>query len=602
MLNAPITTLFVPSNAEPQDEILADLPLRVNEGDEDVALSLDPPSDTIAVSPSIAGSNTPIHLLVIDPQRLRNRGGEKLKLQALGLITGKEELLTVKVKVDSEVSPSPGNAVVMPPFEKDEYELLLEHNFLEREIAIVKMKSEPPPETRLELIGPLSERFTVTREGQLVYLTATPCETRCTTPKTFAVLLVATAKDGSSQQIATLGFKTAHPEFLTRSGYGSVINMTVTVTVKKSSTTAPISVTVRPAAEHLKAFKFVKDSYTFTVPPGVTLVGMVELTGAENHTIQYGIAEGSQGVLSIDEQGVLYYHREPEKESRNFTVLVTARSTEGQFFVATTWVEVLVEGIHSNPLRIKGPIRRSAVISADTKRDSKLATIDLSDEDDDATVQMSVDAVSGICLNGTEIKGLPTEIFRVKMTGQQAELSLAEPLSDLPLATVAVQLSAQDLAHLGEPHVKVTQHLVLVRTNRLVTEKPLPFKFIKVPKKIEIPPNTPEGSVVYRPALLQSIVSNSSEFIYDIESSSEAFTIDNKTGTIMTNRRFDDALEDVITVTVTDPVAERSAQVNITVSVAEPAVRETVFSERQYSGSVRKTDPPGKIIFSTTAG
>lgn len=70
----------------------------------------------------------------------------------------------------------------------------------------------------------------------------------------------------------------------------------------------------------------------------------------------------------------------------------------------------------------------------------------------------------------------------------------------------------------------------------------------------------------------------------------------------MTNRRFDDALEDVITVTVTDPVAERSAQVNITVSVAEPAVRETVFSERQYSGSVRKTDPPGKIIFSTTAG
>lgn len=57
------------------------------------------------------------------------------------MITGKEELLTVKVKVDSEVSPSPGNAVVMPPFEKDEYELLLEHNFLEREIAIVKVSS-----------------------------------------------------------------------------------------------------------------------------------------------------------------------------------------------------------------------------------------------------------------------------------------------------------------------------------------------------------------------------------------------------------------------------------------------------------------------------
>ncbi|KAK6040659.1 hypothetical protein COOONC_21836 [Cooperia oncophora] len=227
---------------------------------------------------------------------------------------------------------------------------------------------------------------------------------------------------------------TQHPEFLT--GYGSQLNLTVTATDKKSTVTAPISVSLLQAAQRLQSFKFAKDSYSFAVPPGETLIGMVELVGAENHTIQYGIAEGGQGAVSIDEHGVLYYQREPEKESRNFTVLVIARSTDGQYFVATTWVDVAVEGLHSNPLRVNGPTERLLVMNATSKHGSKVATIAMNDEDEDATVQLSITSISGIYLNGSAAAGLKSDMFRVKMTGQRAEMSLNEPLSDIALASL----------------------------------------------------------------------------------------------------------------------------------------------------------------------
>ncbi|WKX95373.1 hypothetical protein Q1695_012095 [Nippostrongylus brasiliensis] len=592
LLNAPITTFFVPQGAQPQDEILADFPLRVNEGDEDVAISLDPPSNTITISPPIAGPDTPIHLLVVDPLELRKRGGEKLKLQALALITGKEEEIPIEIRIAPETIHSSGQRTegIVPPFEKDHYELFLEHGFSEREIAIVKLKSELPTDTELTLYGPLSERFTITNEGQLVYLTTIPCEHRCSTPKTFVVLLEAIA--GNSQQITTLRFKSKdvsglrfhntpysatveektglfekavklvtsgsegdvmytlqdttglfsihpktgvlmvqHPEFLTRSGYGSMVNLTATATDKKGSVTTPIYVKLVAVAQRLESFHFEKDSYTFAVPPGESLVGVVELVGAENHTVQYAIAEGAQGAFSVDDGGALYYRREPEKDSRNFTLLVTARSTEGQFFVATTWVEVTVEGIQSHPLKINGSSQRSSALRANTKIGATVATFELSDDDNDATVQLTIEAISGIALNGSAVEGLQQKIFKVRMDKQRADLILSEPIHDLPVVSLNLQLSARDLSHPNEPAVEAIQTFVIVRDHRLVTEAPLLFKFVEAPKTIKIPASTPEGSLVYRPTLLQSVITSTSDIAYEIDSSSDAFEIDNRTGT-----------------------------------------------------------------------
>ncbi|KAK5985994.1 hypothetical protein GCK32_016320, partial [Trichostrongylus colubriformis] len=286
-------------------------------GNEDVAISLEPPSETIVASPSVVGPNSPIHLLVIDPQKLRNQGGEKLKLHALTLISGKEQEVPIEIQADISESDQMVDEAAIPPFEKDDYDLLLEHNFNEREIAIVKLKSEPPPETRFRLIGPLAERFTVTREGQLVYLTAVPCASPCNTPNNFTLLLVALNKH--AQQVTTLTFKAEgneqlrfvnapynavveeetgvfvkavkvqalgakgdviytlqdttglfsihpktgilmaqHPEFLTRAGLGSQINLTVTATDKKATATTRISVSLLAAAERLKSFSFAK--------------------------------------------------------------------------------------------------------------------------------------------------------------------------------------------------------------------------------------------------------------------------------------------------------------------------------------------------------
>lgn len=52
------------------------------------------------------------------------------------------------------------------------------------------------------------------------------------------------------------------------------------------------------------------------------MVGLVEIANADNHTVHYDIAEGGQGAIIIDDQGMLFYQREPEKDSRNITTLV----------------------------------------------------------------------------------------------------------------------------------------------------------------------------------------------------------------------------------------------------------------------------------------
>ncbi|XGW13307.1 hypothetical protein V3C99_013724 [Haemonchus contortus] len=635
----PITTFYLPTNAQSNDELLADIPLKVDAGKEHTAISLEPLSETIVVSPAIVGPKSPVHLFVVDPQRLRNEGGESLKLHATTLVSGKE--LQVPLEVKAEISEHPIDAV--PFFEKNDYKLLLEHNFEDNEIAIVKLRSEPPPNTRFNLIGPLSERFAITREGQLIYLATIPCETPCITPSTFTVLLV--AERGNAQQTASItidskgsdrlrflgapydaiveeetglfekalkvrtsgangevlytlqdptglfsihpeiGLLTVqHPEFLTQAGFRSQFNLTVTATDKKTQVKSPISISLLAAAQRPKIFSFVKDSYSFTVAAGVSLIGMVELVGAENNTIEFGIAEGGQGAVNIDDQGVLYYQRGPEKESRNFTVLVLARSTVGQYLAATTWVEVFIEGLHSNPPLVIDGTEQMIAVDAQKNVGSRVAAFVISDDDEDATLQLSIVSISGVCLNGSAASELKTDIFQIQMIDHQAELSLNKPLVDLPLASLSLEIDVQDLNHTKEPSVKVIQHVAVSRNHILVTGRLLPFQLIKLPRVVEISGEANVRSIVYRPMLLQSIISNSTALIYDIESSSGAFEIDHSTGTITTTRTFNESSKALIMVTVVDSSAEERTQVNLTVSVAQPEVHGIVFTRQYYSG------------------
>nr|CDJ85003.1 Cadherin domain containing protein [Haemonchus contortus] len=611
----PITTFYLPTNAQSNDELLADIPLKVDAGKEHTAISLEPLSETIVVSPAIVGPKSPVHLFVVDPQRLRNEGGESLKLHATTLVSGKE--LQVPLEVKAEISEHPIDAV--PFFEKNDYKLLLEHNFEDNEIAIVKLRSEPPPNTRFNLIGPLSERFAITREGQLIYLATIPCETPCITPSTFTVLLV--AERGNAQQTASItidskgsdrlrflgapydaiveeetglfekalkvrtsgangevlytlqdptglfsihpeiGLLTVqHPEFLTQAGFRSQFNLTVTATDKKTQVKSPISISLLAAAQRPKIFSFVKDSYSFTVAAGVSLIGMVELVGAENNTIEFGIAEGGQGAVNIDDQGVLYYQRGPEKESRNFTVLVLARSTVGQYLAATTWVEVFIEGLHSNPPLVIDGTEQMIAVDAQKNVGSRVAAFVISDDDEDATLQLSIVSISGVCLNGSAASELKTDIFQIQMIDHQAELSLNKPLVDLPLASLSLEIDVQDLTHTKEPSVKVIQHVAVSRNHILVTGRLLPFQLIKLPRVVEISGEANVRSIVYRPMLLQSIISNSTALIYDIESSSGAFEIDHSTGTITTTRTFNESSKALIMVTVVDSSAEERTQ------------------------------------------
>ncbi|KHJ88707.1 cadherin domain protein, partial [Oesophagostomum dentatum] len=628
--------------------------LQVN---EDVAISLDPPSEAVTVSPSIVGPGSPIHLLVVDPQKIRSKGGEKLQLKALGLISGRQH------DVPIEVRPAIGGssaAQAVPPFEKENYDLVFENNFQEKELAIVKLESDPPAGTLLTLVGPLSERFTVTNQGQLVYVTANPCKDGCNTPKTFTLLLIATNQD--SQQFTTLSFKTnndgefqfldtpysaileeetgvfkkavkvrtrgatgeviyslednthlfsihpktgiltvQHPEFLTMNSHGSKTNLTVVANDKKTSVKTTIDVTLTPVAEGLNGFKFVKESYSFIVSPGQITVGEVTVADAGNHSLHYDIAEGGQGVLAIDDSGVLSYQGGPEKDSRNFSILVSAQTTKGQFMVATAWVDIAVQGINSYPVKVVGPTHRAGVLSASTKRGAKVASIEMTDADEDAAIQLSVEAVSGIYLNGSEAKGLSNEMFKTTMDGKTADLILADRIFDLPLASVTVQLRAQDHAHTAEPSVLVTQQFTIVRKHPLIVQEPVPFKFIEVPKSIQIPADSIVGSIIYTPTLLQSVISNATKYSFELESSSGAFSIENSTGVISTNRLLDGLIEDKLTVTVHDLSEENSAQVNLTVVITPARFQRTAFLEKQYKGKVKQSDPIGTPVLTVTA-
>ncbi|KAK6732600.1 hypothetical protein RB195_016768 [Necator americanus] len=572
-----------------------------------------------------------------------------MELEALGLLSGDEHEVPIEVKTFPDDSPQD-----VPPFEKENYELILEHNFEEREIAIVKLKTDPPHGTKFSLIGSLSDRFSVKNEGQLIYVTAIPCENKCATPQTFTLLLLATNK--KSQQIATLSFTTLkdhkfafldspyeaviqeesgifekamkamttgamgdvtysledntglfsihpksgvlmvqHPEFLTMGGQGSQLNITVLANDGKATIKTTVKVTLTRAAKNLKGFRFAKETYAFTVSPGQTLIGSVEVADAGTNTVHYDIAEGAQGAIRIDDSGILYYDREPEKDARNFTILISARTTGGQFLVATAWVDIAVDGINSYPVKVIGPTQRTGVLSA-SKRGTTVVNFELTDEDDDAAMQLSIQSISGMFLNGSEAKNLSTEMFKVQMNGRKADLVLNTLLFDQPLVSVSIRLFAQDLAHITEPSVSVVQHLMIVRKHPMITEDPIPFGFGKIPKVVHVSADDAEGTFVYAPTLIQSVISNGSSFNFEIESPSNAFTINNSTGVITTTRSLEDLNEELLTVTASDLKGEQSAQVNLTVVVLPSRVLRTVFAEREYQGEVKKSDPQGTTV------
>ncbi|VDM76380.1 unnamed protein product, partial [Strongylus vulgaris] len=277
------------------------------------------------------------------------------------------------------------------------------------------------------------------------------------------------------------------------------------------------------------------------------MIGLVEVADTGNHSLQYDIAEGGQGVIAIDDLGMLTYH-----------------------------------GEH-------------------TKRGTTVATIEMTDADDDAAVQLSIESISGIFLNGSESHQLNAKMFKTKMNGRKADVVLDERIYDLPLASLSIEMRAQDHAHASEPFALVTLHLAVTRKHPLIVQRPIPFKFIEVPKIVKISADSPIGTIVYTPRLLQSIISNATEFSYGLDSLSDGFGIDNSTGTITTLRSLHDLTEDELTITASSLTEEQSAQVNLTVIIT-PALTHTVtFMERQYQASVGQSDPLDTAVLAVKA-
>lgn len=81
----------------------------------------------------------------------------------------------------------------------------------------------------------------------------------------------------------------------------------------------------------------------------------------------------------------------------------------------------------------------------------------MTDADDDAAIQLSIESTTGMYLNGSEANELSVEMFKVQMNGKTADLVLNERIFDLPLVSLTVELRAQDHAHAAEPSVSGEQ-------------------------------------------------------------------------------------------------------------------------------------------------
>ncbi|VDM62852.1 unnamed protein product [Angiostrongylus costaricensis] len=122
-----------------------------------------------------------------------------------------------------------------------------------------------------------------------------------------------------------------------------------------------------------------------------------------------------------------------------------------------------------------------------------------------------------------------------------------------------------------------------------------------MPKVVRIPANSPVGSTAFRPLLLQSIISHSIDYLYDIDSPSNAFRIDNITGVITTSRSVDDITQELLTITAIDPITERSTRANLTVLISPSNVRKLAFVQHQYTGNARKSDMIGSTVATVEA-
>ncbi|CAD6197471.1 unnamed protein product [Caenorhabditis auriculariae] len=636
LLDVPQSVFFVPRNAKEGDVIVAERDIRVRNLDESVDVEIEGSTALpVALNASIADPLQPIRFVLVNQHAL-DGGDVRVKLQALGLISGKyhETWVTFKKVSDSKV----------PNFSSSSQQVVVEKGFREKESVIIKLASPLPKGGEIFLIGANSNRFEVTHEEDSVVLTTVPCE-NCSSILPFSTLLV--ARVGKDHKEMTLNFvqeekaslhfdrdlyettveeKTGHqkkllklnaignisaiiyslrdssglfsihlteglltilhPEFVTRSSLGETVTLTAIATDSSSSQTTNATILVHLEAEQdgPVMFGFDEEAYEFSASSTKKLLGKLPLKGA-TQLLAYRITEGRADLYEVTPDGDLNYLGAPLRESREDHLTVAAQEEKNGLKLATTKVTVKLEGIGSHAVEVQESEEGVLSLSSGEEVGVVVCSVDFSDRDPDAALKYTLSVAEASEIDGTSAPDDVATFFDVVPSGQSAHVILRKSLGASRLATIKLKVAARDEAHPMEPEA-VGERLVIVEHEQADWDSS-PLKMVQVPKEINILESSPQGSFVYQAVVVP--FNRNLSFHVDPENS---FEID-ENGKITTKGSLlneTSPIEMVIRVENGEKKDEASTKLVILKR------RHAHFADPEYSSNIPRHAPIGTVI------
>uniref|UniRef100_A0A1I7TX14 Cadherin domain-containing protein n=1 Tax=Caenorhabditis tropicalis TaxID=1561998 RepID=A0A1I7TX14_9PELO len=525
--------------------------------DESLNLELEGTNPSpIAINGSIIDADQPIKFVLVNKNAFEN-GKSRVKLQAIGVISGKVQEETIQFEVES--SSDLPNIPEIPNF-------VVKSDFQDKETAIVKVGSVIPLNSEIEVLGSYSERVQATFQEDNIILDTVPClqNQPCEVTFPFTVILILrngeshrealltfeeekksslkmtqklyettieehtgeqdrlikiTAKGGTSEVLYSLRDSSGlfsihpkegilsilHPEFLTINSFGNSVNLTVMATDGDSSATAMITVKIVPEVEKNVVSGLRRrfgasvvrygDSYEISAENTSPILGNI---AAKSPTpVVYRITEGREDLYKVDPNGDLKYTGKLLKEDREDEITVAVST--GGLKMASTRVTVDLKGIGSEPVGTQESLEKIELISSDEPRGVVVSSIQFTDPDEDAKLEYGIEESSGTDENGNTVAEA-TPLFAIKPDGNTAHLVVSGDLKSSKISSILLKITARDSAHPREPPVTVTRLIVVQREKS--DEPELGLNLIPLPETIILPRGTPINTFVYRITVL----------------------------------------------------------------------------------------------------
>ncbi|CAB3410936.1 unnamed protein product [Caenorhabditis bovis] len=640
LLELPTTTFKIPRNAQEGDVIFGDGEVRAKqELTEPLNLQLDGSNPLpVAINNSLVDPGEPIRFILVNKNAFEN-GKRTLKIQAIGVISGNLQETPIKFEIESN-SELP-HFVDVPRF-------VIKNDFHEKESAIVKMTSTIPEGSTIQLVGEQKDRVRATFDNDSVMLETVPCEECPEISFPVNLMLVVSNEDnhvatgivfikdegsqGNNLKIDKKLYKTVieehtadqekllrvtatgntseilyslrdasglfsihpkegilsilHPEFLTISSFGESVELTVIAFDGHNTDSSKIVVEISPEIEKSVVFGFPKDEYILRANMTQSNIGNIKAVSPTGKGLIYHVTEGPADLYKVDENGDVFYLGEKTKEGRADDITVTVQIANDGLRMAVAMVNVVLDGVGSNPIALNDEADKILTLSIDEEPGVIIDSIQFLDKDgDEALLKFIITNVTGIDMFGNSLGNL-TDYIDVKSGDDGDAHILVKKKLDEKLASIQVIVEGEDEAHPNEPTASVSRTILIEQSDS--PAKITDFNIVPLPEQIEIPRASRPNSFVYKIIVVPSSIEN---LKFTIEPD-HLFQIDSH-GEIRTTERLSNEKPEIPFRVV---VENEMIRKNVSSIVVLPKKRDARFTEDEYNEKLMTNTPIGTIV------